>query len=153
MKVPDESLYDDFSSITKIEDIKGYRYCPHCDKCVITTQTQLHTDGAFYCFYRRKWKRANDLIEKDCQGFRIKSCYTCKNKRRCVNKDVSISFCNRYIKYDIAYKNAYMMGRTRITKDPDIYTIRTEEKYNEYKRKQRDRELEREIRSINDKTN
>lgn len=131
MRIPDEALYK--KGEVRIEDTEGYVLCPHCDKCTITHENQIFTDGMFYCLHRRRWKKGDDLIEFKCDGYRTKSCDTCTYKD-CEDKDKG-TYCNSYRKKGMKHHGMFFMGRKRPMRDKDVKAMKAEEIYIEYKRK------------------
>lgn len=132
MRVPDEGNYR--KGQKHLEDLRGWKYCPHCDKCTLTHQNQIHTDGMFFCLFFRKWKRGDDLVEFRCDGYKVKSCHTCWHVGFCPNKFKG-KFCESYKRADISHHGAYHMGRRRPLSDTDPYARKAEEHYIEQKRK------------------
>ena len=126
MRVPDEGKYK--KGQKKLEDLVGWQFCPHCDKCTLTTQTQIYTDGYFFCLFFRKWKRGDDLVEFRCRGYKTKNCHTCKLMPMCRDKFIG-KFCEDYKRFDINHHGMYHMGRRNVMRDTDPYAIRAEEYY------------------------
>ena len=63
MRVPDESKCNKKKEFL-IEDRAGYTLCPQCVSCTLNNYTTIYSDGAFYCFFLKKWKRGDDIIER-----------------------------------------------------------------------------------------
>lgn len=131
MRIPDEGKYEDGQR--KLEDTEGFVFCPHCNKCTITHENQIFTDGAFYCLFRKTWKRGDDLLEFRCEGYEQKSCRRCQRKN-CDDRG-RCSFCNRFRMSGIKHHGMYFMGRKRIMLDDDPLAMKAEETYIEHKRK------------------
>lgn len=134
MRIPDEGKYK--KGQTKLEDTEGYVFCPHCNKCTITHENQIYTDGAFYCLFRKKWKRGDDLVEFKCEGYEEKSCRMC-HVRNCKNRGVA-SFCNRFRIVGLKHHGMYYMGRKHVMLDGDPMAIKAEEVYIGHKQKEYD---------------
>ena len=133
MKIPDEGLLK--KGRKSIEDIPGYVFCPHCNKCVITDQNDIFRDGLFYCKYEGKWRKGDELVEFMCRGYNTKSCSTCV-WIECRRKDTCL-YCKDYMRADISKSNRDMMmiGRRKKRAVSDS-EIKSEELYVKYKTKQ-----------------
>lgn len=134
MRIPDEGKYEEGQ--TRIEDRRGFVFCPHCNKCTLTHENQIFTDGAFYCLFRKKWKRGDDLLEFQCDGYEQKSCRICQ-RRKCQNRGKA-TFCNRFRIVGLKHHGMYYMGRKHAMLDEDPMAMKAEEVYIEHKRKELD---------------
>lgn len=128
MRIPDESLRRE--SERKIEDIAGYRYCPHCINCTLHSQMQIYSDGFFYCRYFKKWRKGDDLIEFKCKGYIGKSCSTCRDKKCKQRSKEKFVFCNKYINLKVQSNGYYYVGRRRkLRANSDRRIVELEERY------------------------
>ena len=134
MRIPDEKYYSDGQN--KKEDTKGFQFCPHCDKCMITDQNQIFKDGMFFCLHLKKWKRGDDMLEYMCEGYVVKECDTC-SAILCKDRG-TVLYCNKYKNKDVRHHGAYFFGRRNVMKNTDPFAIRVEEMYIEHKRRQID---------------
>lgn len=133
MRIPDEGLLK--KGQKSIEDIQGYVFCPHCNKCVITDQNDIYRDGLFYCKYEERWRRGDELVEFMCYGYHAKSCSSCE-WIDCKNKHAGL-YCRQYARIDISKSNrdTMMIGRRKKRAVSDS-EIKSEELYVKFKTKQ-----------------
>lgn len=130
MRVPDESKCNKKKEYL-IEDRAGYTLCPQCVSCTLNNYTTIYSDGAFYCFFLKKWKRGDDIIEKGCKGYSSKTCKNCRRRDKCENKqDYDECWCNRYVNEHIGSVGNYYYGRRRpLNKNANPRIVEMEARY------------------------
>lgn len=149
MRVPDEGKCDRRTQLL-IEDRVGYQLCSHCINCTLNNYDTIYTDGAFYCFWRNRWKRGDDVIEDHCRGYISKSCMNCRWRYKCPhgNSDNPEQWCNKYVNMGIHHVGKYYYGRRRaVNKNANKAIAELEEKYinakrADYQRKRADEDRE-----------
>lgn len=133
MKIPDEGLLK--KGQKRIEDIPGYVFCPHCNRCVMNNQNDIYRDGLFYCMYEKSWRKGDELVEFMCRGYIPKSCKTCR-WTGCKNRGKGL-YCKEYSRMDLspARKDMMMIGR-RSKRAVSASAVKSEELYVKYKTEQ-----------------
>lgn len=127
MRIPDETKYKENEK--RLEDTPGWVMCTQCDKCTITRLNQIYSDGAFFCFFRKAWKRGDDLLEFKCRGFRMKHCSSCKMFYKCKERRDGISYCNRYRSRSIYHPRRFYYGSIFPIRTDDPVVVAREENY------------------------
>lgn len=102
----------------------GHTCCIHCRNCVMTSRTDIHIDGTWYCPYKKNWFSGNEVFEDNCPAFVRKNCRDCKFERRCkaeyilqhgslqrYNYELPYTWCREFINKKFPDPDIYMLGR------------------------------------------
>ena len=135
----DDNNYSDYSGrkLKELEDTPGMRCCLHCINCVLKRQSTIYTDGRWYCFHRKEWKRGDDLFEYCCPGFVQKECANCGNRNVCGWYYMNVKtgkhrWCKRgYVNRGLKTPSRYAVGRRLPYRGSDPYVMQLEARYKE----------------------